>query len=144
MIGIVLVGALVTVAVPTTAPAKPVESHVSLRALGLIFRSGDYRYDFQAAIGTPNGGSKTCRQGRKASVFRKEPGRPDTLIGSARSAARFFKVAVVIWQHPDLETIAGDYYATVKQETKRNGPGTMNCLGARSRTTSLNRPDFLP
>ncbi len=81
--------------------------------------------------------------GAKGHVFRDEPVGPDTLIGSRRTDA-ILQVAVIRWKNPDPDTIAGDYYAKVKKEVKRKGPGTMKCLADRSQTISLSRPGFAP
>lgn len=127
---------------PATAAAKPVKSQLRLVAFGIISISGDYEYDFGAAVETSKEG-KRCRDGRKVSVFRDEPAGADTLIGSRRTDA-IFEIALVRWRNPDPNLIAGDYYATVKKEVKRNGPGAMKCLADRSPTILIERPGFAP
>ena len=131
---------LIATMMPTTAAAKPVKSRLKLVVFGLIEPNGNFEYEFGAAVGTSKKG-KRCRDGRKVSVYRDESAGPDTLIGSQRTDP-IFEVAVIRWRNPDPELIAGNYYATVKKEVKRNGPGARKCLADRSRTIRLERPGF--
>ena len=139
-VGVALAVGLIATMMPTTAAAKPVTSRLALFAFGLIEPNGNFEYDFGAAVDTSKKG-KRCRDGRKVSVYRDESAGPDSLIGSGRTDA-ILEVAVIRWRNPDPELIAGDYYATVKKEVKRNGPGAMKCLADRSRTIRLERPGF--
>ena len=141
-VGVALAIGLIATMMPTSAAAKPVKSQLSLVAFGLIYLNGDYEYDFGAGVKTSKKG-KRCRDGRKVSVFRDEPAGPDTLIGSRRTDA-IYEIAVIRWRNPDPNLIAGDYYATVKKEVKRNGPGAMKCLADRSPTIRIERPGFAP
>lgn len=142
VLGITVVVGLMTMLVPSATSAKPVRSQLGLIVFGLLYPDGGYEYDFGAGVETAKGTSR-CRKGRKISVFREEPVGPDTLIGSRRTDA-ILQIAVIRWRNPDPDTIAGDYYAKVKQEVKRKGPGTMKCLADRSQTVSLSRPGFAP
>jgi hypothetical protein len=127
-------------ALPPAAVAKPVKSKVGAIALGFIYPNGFYEYIFAAAVGAH--GEKRCVGGRKVSFFRDGPDGSDTLVGSDRTD--FLGEAAFRWKQPPLSTITGDYYATVKQAVKHNGPGTRKCLADRSPRFSLTAPQFVP
>src|SRR5262245_19427328 len=108
---IVVAVALVAVSIPTLAGAEQVRSQVVLIPFGLIKADGTVSYLFPGIVGA-EGLRFSCMSGRKVEVFRDQAG-GDQRVGTARTNILGEFNGARIW---DLDQIAGDYYAKVKDK----------------------------